>query len=136
MTDDLQLRDKDQAVLHAIQQGHNDTQKITQHTTLENHHTRYSLKKLENQGLITLKKPDGMTERIINGQKRVFQTPWKAQLTQKGLQTLKQTDPEKIEALKNMNHKELVEKVHQLEAEIKTLQASLEAFRKQVQEHL
>ncbi|WP_138004412.1 winged helix DNA-binding protein [Halalkalirubrum salinum] len=131
-----ELRDIDQAVLHAIQEGHNDTQKITQETTLENHHVRYSLKKLETQGLIHLEKPDGMTERIINGQKRVFQTPLQAQTTEKGLQTLSKEDREDLEAYQNMTHKELIQKVHQLEAEIETLQASVEAFRRQVQKHL
>jgi predicted transcriptional regulator len=131
-----ELRDKDQAVLHAIQKGHNDTQKITEHTTLKNHHVRYSLKKLENQGLIQLKKPDGMIERKINGQKRVFQAPLQAEPTQKGLNHLEKTDQEDLEAYENLSHKELVEKVRQLEAEIETLQHSLKAFRRQVQKHL
>jgi len=136
MTDDLELRDIDQAVLHAIQEGHNDTQKITQHTTLENHHVRYSLKKLEKQGLITVEQPDQMVERVVDGQKRVFQHPKKAELTDKGRRTLRESDEEDLEAYQNLTHKELVKKVNHLETEIQTLKNSLEAFRKQVQEHL
>ncbi len=136
MTDDLELRDIDQAVLHAIQEGHNDTQKITQHTTLENHHVRYSLKKLEKQGLITVEQPDQMVERVVDGQKRVFQHPKKAELTDKGRRTLRESDQEDLEAYQNLTHKELVKKVNHLETEIQTLKNSLEAFRKQVQEHL
>ena len=136
MTDDLQLRDIDQAVLHHITEGQNDTQKITQQTTLKTHRVRYSLKKLEKQGLITVEQPDQMVERVIDGQKRVFQHPKKAELTDKGRQTLKESNQEEIEAYQNLSHKELVKKVHHLEAEIQTLKNSLEAFRKQVQEHL
>jgi len=131
-----ELRDKDQAVLHAIQEGHNDTQKITEHTTLKNHHVRYSLRKLENQGLIQLEKPDGMVERVINGQKRIFQAPLKAEPTEAGLQTLKKENREEIEAYQDLSHKELVQKVHRLEEKTQTLEDSLKAFRRQVQDHL
>lgn len=127
-----ELRDKDQAVLHAIQEGHNDTQKITEHTTLENHHVRYSLKKLENQGLIQLEKPDGMVERKINGQKRVFQAPLKAEPTEAGLQTLKETDQEALEAYQNLTHRELVEKVYDLEEKLERLQESIQMYKKQM----
>ena len=136
MTDDLQLRDIDQAVLHAIQEGHNDTQKITQQTTLKTHRVRYSLKKLEKQGLITVEQPDQMVERVVDGQKRVFQHPKKAELTDKGRRTLRESDEEDLEAYQNLTHKELVKKVNHLETEIQTLKNSMEAFRKQVQEHL
>lgn len=136
MTDDLQLRDIDQAVLHHITEGQNDTQKITQQTTLKTHRVRYSLKKLEKQGLITVEQPDQMVERVIDGQKRVFQHPKKAELTDKGRQTLRESDEEDLEAYQNLTHKELVKKVNHLETEIQTLKNSLEAFRKQVQEHL
>jgi len=136
MTDDLQLRDIDQAVLHAIQEGHNDTQKITQHTTLKTHRVRYSLKKLEQLGLITVEQPDQMVERVVDGQKRVFQHPKKAELTDKGRRTLRESDQEDLEAYQNLTHKELVKKVNHLETEIQTLKNSMEAFRKQVQEHL
>ena len=136
MTDDLQLRDIDQAVLHAIQEGHNDTQKITQQTTLKTHRVRYSLKKLEQLGLITVEQPDQMVERVVDGQKRVFQHPKKAELTDKGRRTLRESDQEDLEAYQNLTHKELVKKVNHLETEIQTLKNSMEAFRKQVQEHL
>ena len=136
MTDDLQLRDIDQAVLHHITEGHNDTQKITQATTLENHRVRYSLKKLEQLGLITVEQPDQMVERVVDGQKRVFQHPKKAELTDKGRRTLRESDQEDLEAYQNLTHKELVKKVNHLETEIQTLKNSMEAFRKQVQEHL
>ena len=129
---EAELRDKDRAVLHAIHQSHNDTQKITSHTTLENHHVRYSLKKLSNKGLINLEKPDGMTERTIEGQKRVFQTPWQASLTDKGLNHLKKADKVEIEAYENMSHDELIDKVHQLENQITGLEKKMQMFQKQI----
>ena len=136
MTDDLELRDKDRAVLQAIEKGHNDTQKITQHTTLENHHVRYSLKKLEKQGLIHLEKPDGMTERIVNGQKRVFQTPLQAQATEKGLEKIEQLNQEDLEAHQDMSHRELVKKQREIEEKLEQLEHSIEAFKHQIQKKL
>jgi len=82
MTD--QLRDKDCTVLTAIDDGHDDTQKIKAATILENHEIRYSLTKLADLGLIEVQQPEGNVERIINGQKRVFQHPKQAELTKKG----------------------------------------------------
>ena len=136
MTDDLQLRDIDQAVLHHITEGHNDTQKITQATTLENHRVRYSLKKLEQLGLITVEQPDQMVERVVDGQKRVFQHPKKAELTDKGRRTLRESDQEDLEAYQNLTHKELVVKIRSLEKDINKLENAFEAFRKQVKEKI
>ncbi len=136
MTDDLQLRDIDQAVLHHITEGHNDTQKITQATTLENHRVRYSLKKLEQLGLITVEQPDQMVERVVDGQKRVFQHPKKAELTDKGCRTLRESDQEDLEAYQNLTHKELVVKIRSLEKDINKLENAFEAFRKQVKEKI
>ena len=136
MTDDLQLRDIDQAVLHHITEGHNDTQKITQATTLENHRVRYSLKKLEQLGLITVEQPDQMVERVVDGQKRVFQHPKKGELTDKGRRTLRESDQEDLEAYQNLTHKELVVKIRSLEKDINKLENAFEAFRKQVKEKI
>jgi len=136
MTDDLKLRDIDKTILHHIVEGRNDTQKITSKTTLKTHRIRYSLKKLEKQGLITVKKPDRMVERVVDGQKRVFQAPINAELTEAGRQTLKESNQEDSETYENMTHRELVEKVHQLEQKTKSLEDSLKAFKRQVQDHL
>lgn len=130
---ETQLRDKDHVILEKINEGHNDTQKIKENTTLQNHEIRYSLKKLEKQGLIELEKPEGMVERVINGQKRVFQAPLQAQTTEKGPQHLKEQDQERIEAFSNMTHRELVERVHYLEEQVSELEQSFQVFREQVQ---
>jgi len=136
MSDDLKLRDIDQAVLHHIVEGHNDTQKITSKTTLKTHRIRYSLKKLEKQGLITVKQPDRMVERVVDGQKRVFQHPKKAELTDKGLQKTEELNQENLEAFENMSHKEMVKRIQSLENDIDKLQRSFKAFRKQVKQKI
>lgn len=125
-----EIRDKDHVVLQKIEEGHDDTQKITSNTTLENHHVNYSLQKLADLGLLDLSRPDTMVERVINGQKRVFQHPKQAALTEKAEQYLK--DTEELEKYENLSHKELVEKVHHLENKIENLEKTVEAFRNQV----
>ena len=136
MTDDPQLRDIDQAVLQHITEGHNDTQKITQHTTLKTHRVRYSLEKLEQQGLITVEKPDTMVERVIDGQKRVFQHPKKAELTEKGNRYRKLEETDIPEAYRDLSHGELVMKFRELEAKVDQLEQSIEAFRRQIMKKL
>ena len=135
MTED-QLRDKDQVVLQAIQNSEDDVQKITSATTLENHHVTYAFEKLEEFGLVDVSKPDGTVERVIEGQKRVFQHPKQAELTEQGEQYLEQEDLEDVEMYENLSHRELVQRIHQLEQDMAELQQSFQTFRKQVQNHL
>ena len=136
MTDDLELRDKDYIVLQTIEEGRGDVQKITAETTLENHHISYCFEKLEDLGLITVEKPDKMVERVIDGQKRVFQHPKQAEITEKGHQYLEESEQEDLEAFKNMSHRELVEKVRQLETEVDDLRHSIEMYKTQIMQKL
>jgi len=131
-----ELRDIDKTILHHITEGRNDTQKITQETTLKTHRIRYSLKKLEKQGLITVTQPDQMVERVINGQKRVFQHPKKAEMTEKGLQKTEQLNQEDLNSYQDMSHRELVEKTRRLEKDSNELENAFETFRKQVQQKI
>lgn len=133
MTD--QLRDKDRVVLHCIQEGHDDVQKITAETTLENHHVTYAFDKLQDLGLIHVEKPEGMVERVIDGQKRVFQAPKRAELTEKGLEALEKTG-EEIEEYEDLSHNEIVEKVHELENRMKKLEKKFDTLRRQVKDKL
>jgi len=130
------IRDKDHVVLQHIEEGREDVQKITAQTTLENHHVSYCFEKLEKQGLITVEKPDKMVERIVDGQKRVFQHPKEAELTDKGLQYLEESQPEDVTEYEDLSYDELVKKVRRLETDVSNLQNSLEAFRRQVKENL
>jgi predicted transcriptional regulator len=128
-----QLRDKDHAVLHQIHNGNTDIQQITEATTLTNREVNYAFQKLATQDLIQVHKPDGMIERVVNGQKRVFQHPKQAQLTTKGEQSLTEHPPQTYD---DMTHEELVQKVRDLENEVESLRNSLETFREQVQKRL
>jgi predicted transcriptional regulator len=128
-----ELRDIDQTILHHIQNGHNDTQKITSKTTIKTHRVRYSLEKLQQQGLITVEQPDQMVERVVDGQKRVFQHPKQAQLTDKGHQYLKQSDKEDLKTYQDMSHKELVKNFRELDKKVDQLERSMKAFRRQIQ---
>jgi len=131
-----ELRDKDLAVLRAISDGHDDTQKVKSETTLENHEIRYSLDKLENLGLVELEQPDGMVERVVNGQKRVFQAPTRAKLTEYGENQVAELDTEATDRYEDMTHNELVKKLYDLESQIETLHKQFETFQKQVQKRL
>ncbi len=130
-----QLRDKDHVVLKHIEEGLDDVQKITAATTLENHHVSYSFQKLEQLGLITIEKPDKMIERIVDGQKRVFQHPKKAELTDKGLKLLEKEDIES-NRFEDLTQRELTEKVNQLENKVEDMEQQFELFRRQVKQQL
>jgi len=136
MTDETPpLRDKDRVVLHHIQEGRDDIQKITEATTLQNHEVNYCFTKLEKLGLIEVEKSDGMVERVIDGQKRVFGAPKRAELTDEGTSHLENAG-KRLNEYESLSHNELVKKVYELETEIDSLQSSLESFRRQVREHL
>ncbi|WP_159903616.1 hypothetical protein [Salinirussus salinus] len=131
-----ELRDKEQIILQQIDSGNDDVQKITSATTLENHHVTYAFEKLEQHGLLTVSKPDGTVERVIEGQKRVFQHPKQAELTDKGEQHLEQADTEPLDEYENLSHRELVEKTHRLETQIEELEQKFNTFREQVHREL
>ena len=131
---DHELRDKEHVILQQIQSGNNDVQKITSATTLENHHVTYAFEKLEEVGLLTVSKPEGTVERVIDGQKRVFQHPKQAELTEQGEQYLEREDLEDVEMYEDLSHRELVEKVHELEEQIEELENKFEVFRNQVRD--
>ena len=128
-----ELRHKDLTILHQIREGNTDIQQITEATTLSNREVNYCFRKLEQRGLIEVEKPDGMVERVIDGQKRVFEHPKQARLTDKATDHLASEPPQKYD---DMTHEELVERVHELEEEVDRLRQSLETFREQVQERL
>ena len=127
------LRDKDEIVLQAIQNGEDDIQKITETTILENHEANYCFSKLEELNLIDIEKNTGYTTRTINGQKRVFQTPKQAQLTEKGKQYLENSEQQNLGEYENLSREELVERTHELENRIEELEKKFEVFRGQVQ---
>jgi len=131
-----ELRDKERLVLTQVEQGNDDVQKITEATTLENHHVTYAFQKLEQHSLIHVSKPDRMVERVIDGQKRVFQHPKQAELTEKGREYLEDSEAEDLGQYENLSRKELVQKVHRLENRLDELEKTFQVFREQVQRSL
>jgi predicted transcriptional regulator len=129
------LRDKDRVVLHHIQEGRDDVQKITEATTLENHEVNYCFQKLEELGLIEVEKPDGMVERVVDGQKRVFKAPKKAKMaSEKVEQHLDESD--EVDRCIILSREELSHRVCELEQDIDELQQSLRIIKKQIQDAL
>ncbi|WP_058826385.1 hypothetical protein [Haloferax sp. Q22] len=131
-----QVRDKDHVVLQHVEEGRDDVQKITAETTLENHHVSYSFDKLEDLGLVVVSKPDKMVERVVDGQKRVFQHPKQAELTDEGLKYLEESDSEDVTEYEDMSHGKLVERVVDLEQEVDELKESFRLFKKQIQQKM
>ncbi|MFB1064805.1 hypothetical protein [Natrinema sp. H-ect4] len=131
-----QVRDKDHVVLQHVEEGRDDVQKITAETTLENHHVSYSFDKLEDLGLVVVNKPDKMVERVVDGQKRVFQHPKQAELSDEGLKYLEESDSEDVTEYEDMSHGELVERVVDLEQEVDELNESFRLFKKQIQQKM
>lgn len=129
-----ELRDKDHHILQQVKSGNDDVQKITSATTLENHHVTYAFQKLEDLGLVEVSKPEGTVERVIDGQKRVFQHPKQAELTEEGEKYLQGSEREHIDEYDDLSHNELVEKIHRLEKQIEELDKKFEVFRDQVQD--
>mgnify|MGYP000385529279 CR=1 FL=1 len=130
------LRDKDRVVLTCIDNGKDDVQKITSETTLENHHVTYAFEKLQQLNLLNVSKPSGTVERIIDGQKRVFQHPKQAELTEKGEQYLEHSEEQDLDEYENLSHRELVKRVYSLEREITDLKQAFKTFQKQIQRKL
>jgi hypothetical protein len=84
-----ELCDIDRTVLTCIKEGKDDTQKITSTTGLPNYKVTYRFEKLEGMGLIRVEEPEEPVERVIDGQKRVFEVNM-AELTQRGTEYLEQ----------------------------------------------
>jgi len=133
---EAELRDKEHVILEQVSSGNDDVQKITSATTLENHHVTYAFQKLEELGLMEVSKPDGRVERVIDGQKRVFQHPKQAELTGKGEAYLAESGAEDLEMYEDLDRRELVEKVRELEGRVDSLEKKFEVFREQVQRNL
>lgn len=132
---DSQLRDEDHAVLCCIRDGDDDVQKIKAATTLTKRQVNYAFDKLEDLDLIEVSRPDGQVERVIDGQKRVFDAPKQATLTEQAVNYLQSTETATTQ-YEDLSREELVETVHDLETRIDQLEDAFESFRKQVLDKL
>lgn len=129
------VREKDHTVLTCIQNGEDDVQKIKAATTLTKRDVNYAFEKLEDLELIDIHRPDGRVERIIDGQKRVFDAPKEATLTKTGIQYLHTMNQDRGK-YEDLSRDELIEKIHNLEYRVDQLENGFEAFRQQVLQRL
>ena len=136
MKDFTKVREKDHVVLECIQSGQDDVQLITEVTTLTNSEVNYCFRKLSKLEMIEVQKPDGMVERVIDGTRQVFEAPKQAALTEDGRSYLEQIEEDRGSRYQDLNHDELVKRVHELRREVDSLSQKFEAFRKQVSKRL
>ncbi|MFC4359277.1 hypothetical protein ACFO0N_15125 [Halobium salinum] len=131
-----QIREKDRTVLQYISDGDDDIQLITDATTLSNAEVNYCFQKLQDLSLITVEKPDGMVERVINGTLQKFEAPKQAELTDAGKKYLERNSGEELTRYKDLNAQELGCTIRELEKRVDSLENELTGFKKFVRRKL
>lgn len=134
-----QLNEVDLAILQAVQDGHDDTMKIREATTLENrsinHHLVEKKDSLEELGLVDIYRSDDPERRTVDG--RIHYLPYapkRITLTERGQVVLQET--EDIEKYEGMSKEELIQLVREHEDRITELETRFDVFRRQVTEVL
>jgi predicted transcriptional regulator len=133
-----ELRDKDIAVLQALQEGASTVTEIKEATTLTRRQINYSIneKSLEELGLVEVNRSEGRLHRESNGREENIWKPKQLQLTDKGLQKLAQEPTETAEKYENMSREELIQTVHELETRQDRLENMFKDFRNKVMEQI
>ncbi|WP_207587088.1 hypothetical protein [Halomontanus rarus] len=129
------LRPEDRAVLEAVADGANDVHALTQQLSLSHRKINYAVEKLERYELLAVERPDGWTEKVVDGQRRKFRTPKRVRLTQRG-KTVVDTIEDESERFQDLDHTELVKRVRKNEQQIEQLKAGFANFRRQVLEQV
>ena len=132
-----ELREKDIAVLQAIQDGAHSVSEIREQTTLSNREINYSLteKSLQEQGLVEIQKQEGREWREINGEQRYIWKPKTVTLTDKGLRKLADQDNHSTE-YEDLSKRELIQQVQELEERIDRMENMFKEFRQKVMEQI
>lgn len=130
------VRQVDHVVLECIDSGDDDIQYITASTTLTNSKVNYSFDKLEELGLITVEKPEGRVDRVVDGTRQVFEAPKQAELTELGQRFLEAEDFVESEEYRKLTYDELVEQVRELESRLESLERRLDVFSRQVKNRI
>jgi hypothetical protein len=127
------LREKDLAVLQAIQNGANTTSEIREATTLTNREINYSLteKGLEQHGLVEIHRVEGRQE---TPEGKTIWKPKQVQITDQGLQTLQHHDQES--KYDDLTREELIQRIHELEQRQDRLETMFKDFRSKVMDRL
>jgi len=131
------LRDKDTAVLQAIQDGAQTVSEIREQTTLTNREINYSLteKSLQTQGLVEIQKQEGREWREINGEKRYIWKPKQVELTDKGLRKLADLENPNTE-YENLSKRELIQRIQELENRLNRIENMFKDFRQKVMKQI
>jgi len=131
-----ELREKDLAVLQALQEGANTVSEIKENTVLGNREINYSLTEysLEQQGLVEIDRLDGRGWRKINGEERYVWKPKQVRLTDQGLKTLAENGT--TDRFEDMSRRELIERIQELEERQNRLENVFKDFRRKVMEKI
>lgn len=134
----VDLRDKDIAVLRAIENGATDTREIREATTLTIREINYSIDgySLEALGLIEVTREQGREWRKIDGQEKNVWKPKQVRLTNKGIRTLAALDTLGGDQYEELSKRELIEQVQELETRLDRLETVFKDFRATVMEQL
>lgn len=131
-----ELREKDIAVLQAVQNGAATVSEIKEATTLTNREINYSLTEysLQDLGLVEVTRSQGREWREIDGEERYVWKPKQVELTDEGIQTL--ADLETETSYEDMSKRELIEQVQELENRLDRLETVFKGFRRKVMERI
>lgn len=132
------LRDKDVAVLQAIENGASTVTEIRESTTLTTRQINYSIDEysLEKLGLVDVDRESGREWREVNGhQKNVWKSK-QVQLTDKGIQLLAELETVQGDRYEDMSKQELIERVLELEERQDRFEQVFKDFRSKVMERI
>lgn len=135
MTD---LREKDIAVLQAVQEGANTVSEVKEATTLTNREINYSLTEysLEQHGLVEIQRPSGREWREINGEEKNVWKPKQVSITDKGLQILAEQNVEYQGKYSDLSRRELIGRVEELDQRLDRLETVFKDFREKVMDSI
>lgn len=137
-SDEINLRDKDLAVLQAIHNGASTTSEIKEETTLTLREINYSINEysLEQLNLIEVERPEGREQKEIDGSQRTIWKPKQVQLTDQGLQKITQHETDNAAKYEDMSRRELIEQVQELENRLNRLETVFKDFRNKTMEQI
>lgn len=133
-----ELREKDIAVLQAVHDGASTTSEIQEATTLTTREINYSLTEysLEELDLIQIDRAEGREWQEINGHEKNIWRPKQVELTDHGIQTLTKIENEGFRKYEDLDRRELIERIHQLEQRQERLENAFKDFRRKVMEKI
>jgi len=136
MTPDTDLREKDIAVLQAIQDGAQTVSQIKATTTLSNREINYSLteKSLQQQGLVEIEREEGRKWTEFQNSERYIWKPKTVELTDKAITLL--AEHQTNNRYEDLSKQELIQRIHELEQRQTRLENMFKDFRQKVMKRI